>query len=168
MATQMEFASVEELLRRYRISSPISNGAGARPLHGGYTASLGGHKRPDGTKLITFGVGNVSDSRFCPFESDEAAHIVRRLQEQHLLPKHTAMARMIENLIELTAKMYAYEQIDSFVFDDIHLHESDYSIGDAQIFASKVLRLQHPKQNPAEGSRRYDARVNSIEKNPGR
>jgi len=54
---------------------------------------------------------------------------------------------MIENLIELASKMYAYECIDSFVFDDIRLHESDYRIGDAQIFASKVLRLRRNRED---------------------
>ncbi len=79
------------------------------------------------------------------------------------------MARMTENLIELAAKMYAYECIDSFVFDDVRLHESDYRIGDAQIFASKVIHMRRPKQLATdEGSRRYDARTNSIEKNLGR
>jgi len=163
----MDPESVAELLRRYSIIPPNADGSGARPLHGGHVAALGGHRR-DGAKLITFRIGSVSESRFCPFEADEASEIVRRFQDQQLLPKHAAFARMIENLIELAAKMYAYEQIDSFVFDDVHLHESDYQIGDAQILASKVLRLRHPKQTPSEGSRRYDARVNSIEKNSGR
>ncbi len=146
MATQMESGAVAELLRRYSIIPPSADGSGARPLQGGVVASLGGHHRHDEAKLITFRIGNVSDSKFCPFENDEAADIIRRFQDQHLLPRHEATARMIENLIELAAKMYAYECIDSFVFDSIHLHESDYSIGDAQIFASKVLRLRRPKQ----------------------
>ena len=146
MATQMESEAVAELLRRYSITPPNSERSGARSLHGGHVAALGGHRRHDDAKMITFRIGNVSDSKFCPFESDEAADIVRRFQDQHLLPRHEAMARMIENFIELAAKMYAYECIDSFVLDDILLHESDYRIGDAQIFASKVLRLRRPKQ----------------------
>jgi hypothetical protein len=169
MATQMEAEAVAELLRRYSIIPPSSDGSGARPMHGGHVASLGGHCRNDGAKMITFRIGNVSDSRFCPFEKDEAADTVRRFQDQHLLPRHAAMARMTENLIELAAKMYAYECIDSFVFDDVRLHESDYRIGDAQIFASKVIHMRRPKQLATdEGSRRYDARTNSIEKNLGR
>ncbi len=139
MATQMESEAVAELLRRYSIIPPSSEGSGARPLDGGHIASLGGHRRNDGTKMITFRLANVADSKFCPFEKDEAADIVRRFQEQDLLPKREAMARMVGNLIELAAKMYAYECIDSFVFDDVRLHESDYRIGDAQIFPSKVL-----------------------------
>ena len=168
MASQMDFESVAELLRRYSIIPPSSEGSGARHLHGGYLASLGGHRKDDAGKLVTLRIANVSESRFCPFEKDEASDIVRRFQDQHLLPRDAALGHMLENLIELAAKMYAYEQIDSFVFDDIHLHKSDYSIGDAQMFASSVLRLRHPKQAKSEGSRRYDARSNSIEKNLGR
>jgi hypothetical protein len=168
MSTQLEAGAAAELLGRYSIAIPRSNGSGPRPLHGGYKASLGGHRRPDGAKLVTFRIKNISDSKFCPFESDEAAHIVRRFQEQHLLPKHAALARMIENLIELAAKMYAYEQIDSFVLDDIHMHESDYSIGKAQIFASTVLPLRHRQQTADQGSLRYDSRLKCTEKNSRR
>lgn len=168
MATQMESEAVAELLRRYGITPPSANGSRARPLQGGVVASLGGHHRYDGAKLITFRIGNVSDSKFCPFEIEEAADIVRRFQDQHLLPKHAALAHMVENLVELASKMYAYECIESFVLDEIHLHESDYRIGDAQVFASSVLRLRRTKQVAPEGSRSYDARANSIEKNSGR
>ncbi|HTX02205.1 MAG TPA: hypothetical protein VMD07_00890 [Candidatus Acidoferrales bacterium] len=169
MATQLEPEAAGELLRRYSIIPPHSDHAGARALQGGYTVSLGGHKRPEGTKLITLTLGGVSESRYCPFEDGEAAEIVGRFVDQQLLPKHVAFNRMLEHLIELSAKMYAYEQIESFVFDDVQLHESDYRIGDAHIFASKVLRLRRPKElSSDEGMRRYDARVNPIEKNRGR
>ena len=169
MASQMAPEAAAELLRRYSIIPPHSDGAGARALEGGHTVSLGGHRRSDGAKLITLTLGNVSESRFCPFEGSEAADIVRRFQEQHLIPKDTAFTRMLEHLVELAAKLYAYEQIESFVFDAVKLHESDYRIGDAHIFTSKVLHLERPKKFTSdEGFRRYDARSNAIEKNPRR
>jgi hypothetical protein len=160
MATQIEPQVAEELFRRYKIVAP-----GGRPLHGGVVAALGGHKRADGRKLLTLTIENVAESRICPFENGEGSEIVRRFSDQHLIPRHPALEKMLEHLVCRAAKMYSGDVLDSFVFDDVHLHESGYFIGSAQLFGNKDLKLRRrPETAPDEGARRYDARSKPIGK----
>ena len=138
---------------------------GGRPLHGGYLIALGGHKREDGSKMVTLTVGNVSESRPCPFEKNDGADMVRRFTEQHMLPGNPAIDKMLEHLVTHAAEMYGQDEIESFVFNPIHVHESDYRIDSAQIFARKGFTLRKPKVRTSDmGVHRYEARNGSIKK----
>src|SRR5579872_2223657 len=165
MPTAIQPEVAQELFRRYKIVPPSTPKGGARALHGGVIAALGGHKRPDGKKLLTLTINHVAESRICPLKDGESSEIVRRFCDQHLIPKHPALEKMLEHLVCRAAKMYSEDGLDSFVLDDIRLHESGYRIGAAHLLGEKGLKLRRaPELAPDEGARRYDARSNSIGK----
>lgn len=165
MATAITPEAADELLRRYEITPPSSEHGGARPLKGGYEISLGGHRREDGQKMLTLTIGNISESRPCPFMDGESQQVVRRFCEQHSLPRRPALEHMLAHLVARASKLYALDSIDSFVFDAVHIHESGYRIGSVRVLANKSLKLRRPPaMAPDMGTHRYDARNAPIGK----
>ena len=152
MASPITPEATEELLRRHKITPPSNKHGEAGRLEGGYEIAIGGHRREDGRKMVTVTIGNISESRPCPFQDGEARDIVRRFCDQHNLPKRPALDRMLEHLLNRADQLYASDRIESFALEKIQLHSSGYRIGSAQILATKPLKV--PRANPRLGRNR--------------
>jgi hypothetical protein len=132
----------EEILRRYEIMPLVTDERVHHDDAGtGMVAAIGGHKKSDGRKMITLTIGNVSQSRLSPFSDDEGRDMVRRFCEAHLVPREPALERTLEHLVTKGEKMYATEEIDSFLLQPIHLHRGGYRIGSARMFRTKPLKV---------------------------
>ena len=133
------------LLRRYHIMPPATKADGARPLEGGHEATIGGHLRDDGQKMVTLTVGNISESRPCPVIAQDVHEVVQRFVDEKLIPKREALERMVEHLFFRAAEMFGEEPLSAFLLEKIQLHGSDYRIGSVHMVATKRLKAPKPK-----------------------
>jgi hypothetical protein len=135
MPKSIKCPAVDELLRRYGITPPGGTPALQR-LQNRCIADLGGHRRDDGRKMVTVTVGNISESRPCPFADGESRRIVRRLCNRHLIPRHDDCEKRLEELLDRAAEMFANEQLDSFVFEGVVFQDGAYRIGSVHMVRS--------------------------------
>ena len=134
MATPIPDKTVDEILRAFGIAPPDD---AAHYPGSGVRASLGGHKREDGQKVITLTIVNVSESRVCPLANGQAKSMVARFCTNGLLPHKPALESMVEHLLQKAAALYDGDPIESFVLEDLRLHEGGYRIGSVKMFRTK-------------------------------
>lgn len=127
MPTPIDSRAAQAILRRYDILP--SEEAAVKPSATTYKANVGGHRGDDGQKILTVTVGNVSESRLCPFRDGESHDIVRRLCARHVLPKRPELESMLAQLVERASTMFAKEHLDGFVLEQVRLDNGHYTIG---------------------------------------
>ncbi|GEM_PF-3830601 len=132
MPNSIKGPAADELLRRYGITPPVGT-LGVQRLRNRCIADLGGHRRDDGQKMVTVTVGNISESRPCPFADGESRRIVHRLCNRYLIPKHDDCEKRLEELLDRAAEMFANERLDSFVFEDVLFEDGVYRIGSVHL-----------------------------------
>lgn len=165
MPTPIDDVVGDAVLLRHDIQPPSHQGRGAREIEGGYRVVIGGHRRDDGQKMLTLTMENLSESRPCPFSDGEVKEIVQRFYDLKLLPKRNALRHMLEHLVAKAAEMYAEEPLESFLFETVRLHESEYRIGSVHMVGTKPVRGRKPEPRPNEaGPHTYDARSPGFHK----
>jgi len=135
MPTSIDRKAVGDILRRYDILPP-ANGSKRRHDPGGQRADIGGYVRADGQKMLALTVGNISESRPCPFHDGESENMVRRFFTRDGFPRHPPFEEMLERLVSRAARMYSKEPLDAFMLEGIELEGDHYRIRDAHMVHS--------------------------------
>lgn len=135
MPTSIDTPAARRILRRYEIEP--SEEAAVKPSRLTYEANVGGHRRDDGQKILTVTVGNVSESRLCPFRDGESHDIVRRLCARHVLPRQPEFESMLADLVARASAMFAEEALDGFILEHVRLNNGHYTIGDVHMVRSR-------------------------------
>lgn len=135
MSTSIDVAAAQAILRRYDILP--SEEAAVTPSGSTYEANVGGHRRDDGQKILTVTVGNISESRPCPFRNAESRDIVRRLCARRVLPRRPEFESMLEQLVARASAMFAKEPLDGFILEHVRLDNNHYTVGDVHMVGSR-------------------------------
>ena len=132
------------LLRRYEIEPFAGDARSWR--YGSVELALGGHRRADGQKMLTLTIGNVAQSRTCPFREGDAADMVTRFRERQMLPSDASTEQAVTKLITSASRLYAGEAIESFVLQPVYIEDGNYRIESVRMFETPP-RSNAPRSN---------------------
>ncbi len=162
MSTQATVRQIDEILARHGIKGPQRERINP-PGPGGRIAQIfvaGSHDEVTMTVVI----GETSASALLPLEFEAAEMVVERFRGSGLPATDMRFEHLLANLLFKISKMFFDSGAVRLRFDEVHLHESGYSIGSVKLETASPLhvaaRLEpHAHDRKAQFSHRHGSRL---------